>query len=284
MARYWSLLLIPPLLFTAGLLLLSQFVFLEASLHQDEGLGRVSAAFTWSNYWAVWSDPDYLGSLLLTLRLASLVVLATLVLTWPVAYLLSRARPRVATIVIAAIVAASFVTLPIKALGMVILFSADGALMSLLRGIGLIDERYRFIGSFFAVAVGYMHLAIGFMVTMLFSVFQAIPRRLEEAAAILGAPRRRVLWRVVVPLSLPGTLSASLVLFNLLTGAFVSAVLLGGGKILTLPVLIQRSLILYNEYGMAAALAVVLLLIVLGVNVLSVVAVSRLTPTAKVIA
>ena len=282
--RFWGLLLIPPALFSGGLLLLTQIVFLSASFHADEGLGVACQAFTWENYQQVWRDPEYLQSLGLTLRLAALVVLVTLVMTWPVAYLLSRTSPRIAMVLIAAIIATSFVTLPIKTLGMVILFATDGALMRSLRALGLADAHFRFVGSFFAVAVGYTHLAISFMVTMLFSVFQAIPQRLEEAATIHGATRLRVLWRVVLPLSLPGTVSATLVLFNLLTGAFVSAVLLGGGKILTLSLLIQRSLILFNEYGMAAALAGVLLLLVLLVNIVSVVAVSRLTPAARVIA
>jgi putative spermidine/putrescine transport system permease protein len=282
--RFWGLLLIPPALFSGGMLLLSQLVFLRASLHEDEGLGVVGRAFTWENYRQVWLDPDYMDSLALTLRLAALVVAVTLLMTWPVAYLLSRASPRVAMVLIAAIIATSFVTLPIKTLGMVILFATDGALMRGLRGLGVVDLHSRFVGSFFAVAVGYTHLAISFMVTMLFSVFQAIPQRLEEAATIHGATWPRVLWRVVLPLSLPGTVSATLVLFNLLTGAFVSAVLLGGGKILTLSLLIQRSLILFNEYGMAAALAGVLLLLVLLVNIVSVVAVSRLAPRVRLVA
>lgn len=284
MGRFWAFLLIPPALFSGGLLLLTQAIFLQASLHADEGLGVAGAAFTWENYRQVWSDPEYLASLGLTLRLAALVVAATLVMTWPAAYLLSRSHPRLAMVVIAAVLATSFVTLPVKTLGMVILFATDGPLMRGLRAIGLADAHFRFVGSFFAVAVGYTHLAISFMMTMLFGVFQAIPRRLEEAASIHGASRLRVLWRVVLPLSLPGTVSATLMLFNLLTGAFVSAVLLGGGKILTLALLIQRSLILFNEYGMAAALAGVLLVLVLAVNFASVIAVARLTPGGRVIA
>jgi len=133
------------------------------------------------------------------------------------------------------------------------------------------------------VIIGYSHLAIGFMVMMLFSIIQTIPRRLEEAAEILGASRWRVYWRVVLPLSLPGVVSSSLILFNLLMGAFVSAIILGGGKVLTLPVLIQRSLMMFNEYGMAAALSAILLLVVLVINILSVFAVTRLRVASGIV-
>jgi putative spermidine/putrescine transport system permease protein len=70
--------------------------------------------------------------------------------------------------------------------------------------------------------------------------------------------------------------SASLLLFNIAMGAFVSAVLLGGGKVMTLPVVIQRTILLYTEYGMAAALAGMLMLFVFTVNILSVIAVTRM--------
>jgi hypothetical protein len=91
-----------------------------------------------------------------------------------------------------------------------------------------------------------------------------------------GASRWRVYWRVIVPLSLPGVLNALLIQFNLLMGAFVTVTILGGGKVLTFPVLIQRTLMMFNDYGLAAALSAVLLLIVLIINFTSIVAVTRL--------
>ena len=280
----WSLLILPPLVLNLSLLGFTLLVFLASGFHQDMGLGRLSSSYTLYNYLQIWRSPEYLESLRLTLRLAFSVCIATLIITWPVAYLLSRLRPRTALLLVTVILASTFVSLPIKALGLIILFASDGILMQGLRAIGLFGENFRFVGSLFGVAVGYTHLAIGLMITMLFSVMQAIPRNLEEAARVHGASWLRMLWRVIVPLSLPGTISASLMLFNLLTGAFVSATLLGGGKILTLPVLIQQTLILFTEYGMAAALATALLFIVFIVNIVSVFAVSRLTPAAKVIA
>jgi putative spermidine/putrescine transport system permease protein len=282
--RNWGLLILPPLALNLILLGFTLLVFLASGFHQDLGLGRLSESYTWHNYLQIWRSPEYLDSLWLTLRLAFSVCVATLVITWPVAYLLSRLKPRTALLLVTVILASTFISLPIKALGLIIIFTSDGLLMQALRATGLFADNFRFVGSLFGVAVGYTHLAIGLMITMLFSVMQAIPKNLEEAARVHGASWIRMVWRVIVPLSLPGTITASLMLFNLLTGAFVSATLLGGGKVLTLPVLIQQTLILFTEYGMAAALATVLLLIVFTVNLVSVLAVSRLTPAARVIA
>ncbi len=75
------------------------------------------------------------------------------------------------------------------------------------------------------VVVGLMHFSLGFGVLMLYSVIQTIPRSLEEAARVHGAPRRRMFWRVVLPLSLPGVIIGALMIFNMCMGAFTSAAL-----------------------------------------------------------
>ena len=101
-------------------------------------------------------------------------------------------------------------------------------------------------------------------------LIQTIPRSLEEAARIHGASRWRTMWRVVIPLSLPGIVNGSLIVFNLSMGAFVSAALLGGGKVLTLPVVIERTIVLETEYAMGGALSAILLGTVLLINIVSV--------------
>lgn len=280
----WGILVIPPLLLTVTLLSGSLFIFLSSGFREDLGLGVLAEDYSFYNFEQIVAYPSYLDSFLLTMRLSFYVCAFTLLVTWPLSYILSRLPPKLSMLLVGLILASTFISLPIKALGLIILFGTDTFAMDVLRGTGLVDEDFRFVGSLFGVAVGYTHLAIGFMVMMMFSVMQAIPRSYEEAARIHGASWGRTLWRVVLPLSLPGTVSASLMLFNLLTGAFVSATLLGGGKILTLPVLIQQSIILFNEYGIAAALALILLATVFALNLLSVFAASRLTPSTKVIA
>jgi ABC-type spermidine/putrescine transport system permease subunit I len=107
------------------------------------------------------------------------------------------------------------------------------------------------------------------MVVMLYAVLQTIPVRLEEAALIHGASALRTFLRVVWPLSLPGVVNAGLTQFNLLSGLFVTASILGGGRVLTFPVFIQRTLILFNDYGMAAALSAVLVALVAAVNLVA---------------
>ena len=276
MTARWGMWLVPPLLLTILMLVFTQFIFLKSSFFADLGLGQAGNEFTLENYVSVLTDPLYLRGMRLTLTLSLSVVAITLAMTYPVAYMLARMPSRIASLLLAAIVASSFVSVAIKILGMVIIFAADGVVSRFFRWIGVIETSMQLLGTVTGVVFGCIHLAIGFMVMMLFSVIQTIPVKLEEAAQIHGASRWRVYWRVIVPLSLPGVLNASLIQFNLLMGAFVTVTILGGGQVLTFPVLIQRTLMMFNDYGLAAALSAVLLFIVLTINFASIVAVTRL--------
>jgi putative spermidine/putrescine transport system permease protein len=124
-----------------------------------------------------------------------------------------------------------------------------------------------------------MHFSLGFGVLLLYSVIQTIPRSIEEAARVHGASRWRMFRRVVVPLSLPGVTIGALMIFNMCMGAFTSAALLGGGRVFTLPVLIQRTVILETKYAVGAALATVLLVSVLLINALSILLLKHMRAT-----
>ena len=276
MKANWVVVLTPPLLVSMALLLGTQFVFLRLGFFKDLGIGRVGDELVIFNYARAFSEPFFLNALARNFYLAIAVVSITLVVSYPIAYIVARMRAQWAIVFLSAIVVSSFVSIVIKVLGIIIIFGANGPLNRILLWTGLMDDPISVIGTIPGVIIGLTHLGIAFMVMMLFSVIQAIPRSFEEAAEIHGASRLRVFWRIIIPLSMPGVVSASLLLFNIAMGAFVSALLLGGGKVMTLPVVIQRTILLYTEYGMAAALSGMLMIFVLGINIASVLLVTRM--------
>jgi ABC-type spermidine/putrescine transport system permease subunit I len=273
----WTLLLLPHLLLTLLTLGATQFIFLKASLHVDTGGGQQASALALSNYADALADPLYLKSLRLSVVLSAAVVTLSLLITFPVAYTLARMRTAASSALLVAVIGASFVPVSIKIVGMVIIFAADGAISRMLRGLGLIEQSLQIVGTIPGVLLGCIHLSVGFMVMMLYAVIRTIPVRLEEAAAIHGATRLAIYRRIVMPLSLPGIVNATLIEFNLLMGAFVTTAVLGGGKILTFPVLIERTLMTVGDYGMTAALSAILLLLVLAINLVAGLAMSRRT-------
>jgi putative spermidine/putrescine transport system permease protein len=280
----WDYLLIPSFVVSFALLAASQLTFLRGSLSADLGLGMLSTSLGLQNYDVLFTDEFYLRALWLTVKVSAMATICTLVMSFPVAYVIARMRSRWAMVMLAGIVVSSFVTIVIKVYGLVVIFAADGWLNKLMLAVGLIDQPYTIIGNSTGVVVGLMQFTMGFGVLLLYSVVRTIPASLEEAATVHGANRARVFWRVILPLSLPGVIVGSLMMFNMCMGAFTSASLLGGGRIFTLPVLIQRTVIIETKYGMGATLAAVLLVSVILINLVSVFLVKRLRAARLVIA
>lgn len=283
MRMRWGWFLLPPFLFVVVLMSASQLAFIEGSFHSDLGMGRSSSEFTTANYIRFFSDDYFLGVLRTTVKLSAAAAIGTLLLGYPVAYVISRWRSRWTPILLAGIVVATFVTIVIKVYGLIVIFSANGIVNRTLRFTGLTGEPYSIFGREEGVVVGLMQFTIGYSVLVLYSVIQTIPRSLEEAAEAHGASRWRVYWRILLPLSLPGLLVAGLTVFNMCMGAFTSAALLGGGRVYTLPVLIQRSVMMEMKYGMGATLAGVLLVSTLLINFASIVLARRLKSAHMVI-
>lgn len=280
----WELILLPSFVIVGVLIVASQFVFLEGSFYKDLGLGRTGTELQLTNYIRFFTDSFYLNTLWITVKTSALATLFTMLLGFPVAYLIARMRSRWAMLLLAGIVVATFVTIVIKVFGLIIIFSADGLINKLLMGLGIVDTPYTIIGNQTGVVVGLMHFTLGFGVLLLYSVIQTIPRSYEEAAQIHGASRWRMHYRVLLPLSLPGLTVGALMIFNMSMGAFTSAALLGGGRVFTLPVLIQRTVMMEVKYSMAGTLSAVLLVTVLLINLLSIILIRRLRAARLVIA
>ncbi len=284
MKARWHWILLPSLLLSLGLLLASQIAFLRGSFFRDLRLGRMGTEFTFVNYERFFTDPLYLDSLMLTVRLSLTVALLTLLVGFPIAYVLARLKSRWTLVLLAGIIAASFITIVIKVLGLIIIFSSGGFLNRFLMWTGIVSSPIAIVGHPGGVVVGLMHFTMGFSILLLYSVVQTIPRSLEEAAEIHGAPRWRVFLRVILPLSLPGLVVTGLIVFNLCMGAFTSAALIGGGKVFTLPVLIQQTVINQTRYGMGATISAILMLVTLAINGLSVLAMAKLDKRRSAVA
>ena len=283
MSNRWGLWLIGPFLLGFTLLVGSQFMFLKASFFADLGFGKVSTTLDFSNYVRIVTDRYFLRTLWLTTWISAIVAALCIVVGFPIAHVLARLRSRWTTFLLSAIVLTSFITIVIQIFGLIIIFRADGPVNRVLLATGIIGQPFSLVGSVGGVVVGLVYSAFGFAVMLMYSVARTIPVSLDEAAAIHGASRLRIFRRIILPLSLPGLIVGFLTVFNLCMGAFTSAALLGGGRILTLPVLIQRTMLLDVKYGMAGALAAVLLVSVVALNLLSVAILKRFRAARMVV-
>ena len=278
-ARSWRWLLWPSLALSVLLFALPQVFFIAMGLHRNLGFGRISETYTAANYVRIATDPLYLWSFGLTVALSLAVTVIGLVLGFPTAYVLARARARCASFLVSVLLISSFISVVIKVLGLIVILGDNGLVNSTLRAVRL--PAIRMLGNETGVLVGLVHYTLPFLVLILFSMIQTIPRSLEEAAAVHGASRLRVFRRVVLPLAMPGVITGGLIAFNMSMGAFTSAVLLGGGRVLTLPVLIQRKIVFDVDYPLGSALSTALVVSVLILNVAAATLAGRLSRTAR---
>lgn len=276
MRTQWGYLLVVPFVISAALLFGSQIVFLKQSFFADLPFGRTATEWGFSNYARILSDPYYLRTLWLTTYISLAVAAACIGFGFPIAKVLARQRSRWTTFLLSTIVLTSFITTVIQIFGLIIIFRADGLVNRALLALGIVERPFALVGTPGGVILGLIYASFGFGVMLMYGVIRTIPVTLDEAAAIHGATRLRTLTRILLPLSLPGLIVGFLTIFNLSMGAFTSAALLGGGRVITLPVLIQRTMLLDVKYGMAGALAALLLLFVVVLNVASVTILRRL--------
>jgi putative spermidine/putrescine transport system permease protein len=131
--------------------------------------------------------------------------------------------------------------------------------------LGWIDSPLQLMYNEFGTVVALVHIYVPYMVLTLTGVIGRIDERLEQAARNLGANRFRAFLEVTLPLSLPGILAGSLLVFALSISAYVTPFLMGGTDVLTLPMLIYQQVGASFNLGFAGALGVILLAVSLVV-------------------
>jgi len=230
------------------------------SFHHMSGPAQVDAAFTLVNYRAFVTDPFYLEMLLRTCGLGMLVTLGCLVVGYPVAYYLARTPSRWRGFALFLVISPLLVSAIVRNIGWFPLLSQSGAVNWLLLKLGLIAAPLSLINNFTGVVIGLIHALLPFMILTLTTVIQRIEGDLEEAAANLGAGPLQTFWRVLLPLSLPGVVSGSLLVFAMAISAYTTPAILGGNRVLVMATYIAQqfhTVLNYPAGGTAAALLLV---------------------------
>lgn len=221
-----------------------------------------NAEFTLRHYERMVDDIYYYEVLWQTLRLGLLTTVLSLLLGYPLAFLLARMRSAAGrTLLLMAVIAPMVMGLVVRTYAWLGMFSNRGVVNSTLMALGLVQEPVAFLGSEGAVVIALCHIYVPFMILTLTGVIARIDPRLEEAARGLGASRIGAFLQVTLPLSAPGILAGSLLVFALAISAYVTPIVIGGYEIQTLPMLVFQQVSSSFNLSFAAALGVVLLVV-----------------------
>jgi putative spermidine/putrescine transport system permease protein len=225
-------------------------------------------AFTTRHYARMVDDPFYLEVIWTTIRIGLVTTLVALAIGYPLAHWMARIKSRTGhALLLMAVLAPMLTGIVVRTFAWMTLLSDKGVVNQTLMSLGVIGQPLKLMYTETGIVVGLVHIYVPFMVLTLTGVIGRIDERLEQAAENLGASPLRAFLEVTLPLSLPGILAGSLLVFALAISAYVTPILLGGFQIMTLPILIYQQISANFNVGFAAALGIVLLMISLGLVV-----------------
>jgi spermidine/putrescine transport system permease protein len=266
-------LLTPPtlflaLFFVAPLVIMIVYSWLEPGLYggvvwnfYDENYGRILG---WADSKYEKFDPVFLIIFFKSVRLALLTVFLSLLICYPAAFWISRMTDGKKTFFMFIIILPFFVSLVVRLFAWVLILRPTGFLNQLLMGLGIISEPLEIMFTDIAVIIAMTYVFIPFMFLPLYASIEKLDISLIEASGDLGATRFQTFKRVVFPMTLPGIIGGSIIVFIPALGNFIVPSVLGGAKVLMIGNLIEQQFLSARNWPFGSALGMVVMATVLG--------------------
>ena len=225
---------------------------------------RTADGFTLQHYLRL-LHPSYVLTLETTFELSFLVTGICILLGYPLAFIISQARPRMAAVMLILVLFPIWTSLLVRCYAWLVLLQRRGLVNTWLTDVGIIDRPLQLMHNFTGTTIGMVHIMLPFMVLPLYGAMRSFSLDYMRAAASLGASPVRAFWQIFVPLTLPGLAAGIIIVFVLCLGFYVTPALLGGGRVMMWSMQIERNVTYYSDWGAASALGVVLLVMTLGI-------------------
>lgn len=271
------LLIAPTLLWMIVLLIIPLILTLVVSFGRRAPDGGVIFTFTLDNYIRLLGlqpdclnpfacfDPLYLNILLRSLSLAFNTTVIVILLAYPLAYFIARAPHKQRNTFLFLVLVPLWTNFVIRVYAWMMLLRTQGAINGVLGWLaGLLGLPFTPLEMLYtpgAVLVGMVYEFLPFMILPIYTSLEKIDPALYEAAADLGANALRTFWRITLPLSLPGVVAGTILVFVPVMGTFVVSDLLGGKQVILVGNLIQRQFLDARDptFGSAASLVLMVL-------------------------
>jgi len=255
-----------PAILIVGLLMVAPIGWLLSMslVGQDGSLG-------FENYVLFFSEAVYREMFVNTFMIAFIVTVICLLLGYPVAYLMAILPSPWAGFLMLAVLMPFWTSGLVRTFAWLIILQRNGLINQTLVWMGAIERPIALVHNMTGTIIGMVHIMVPFLILPLYASMKAIDLNLMRAAANLGSTPAHAFRRVYLPLSMPGLIAGTIMVFVMCLGFYITPALLGGGKIKMIAQRIEESLALYPTWGPAAALAVLLLVmtaICLGVSLL----------------
>jgi putrescine transport system permease protein len=224
----------------------------------------VALGVSLDNFKLLFTDDLYVAAWLSSLRIAATSTLATLLLGYPMAYAIARARPDRRPLLLTLVVLPFWTSFLIRVYAWMGLLAENGILNQFLRWTDLVPDPGTILGTEWAVHIGIVYAYLPFMVLPLYATLEKLDWELLEAAADLGARPLAAFLTVTLPLSLPGIVAGCMLVFIPAVGEFVIPDLLGGTGTLMIGKVLWDEFFTNADWPLASAVAICLLVLLVG--------------------
>jgi putrescine transport system permease protein len=233
----------------------------DFSLFEWSETGVLKIKMLVGSYYYLFHEPLYVSSWLYSLKVAFFSTVLCLMLGYPMAYAIARSQPTYRNLFLMLVILPFWTSFLLRVYAWIGLLKNDGVINNVLMGIGIIDSPLTMMNTNFAVYVGIVYSYLPFMILPLYSNLEKHDLTLLEAAQDLGAGPIRAFLRVTLPLSFPGIMAGSLLVFIPAVGEYVIPSLLGRTDQLMIAKLLSDEFFLNRDWPKASAVAIAMLLL-----------------------
>jgi spermidine/putrescine transport system permease protein len=233
-------------------------IFVVSLGSRDQYGGVVLDVLGGSNYVRA-LEPDFLPTVANSLRYASLTTILTIVISYPIAYWISRYGGRRKLLLLVLVMLPFWTSWVIRTYAWMIILGDSGVLNGILESLGVVDEPIMLLNTDLAVVLGMTYGFLPFAILPLYVSIDRLDPALVAAARDLYAGGRAAFWHVTLPLTMPGIIAAAILTFIPAVGDYVTPDLLGGAQTITIAKVIQMLFLSSKDWPFGAALGFLLI-------------------------
>jgi putative spermidine/putrescine transport system permease protein len=225
----------------------------------SQGVITFQGNLTLDNFERVFTRALYYSAIWRSVAIGAGVAVICLLIGYPLAFIIARTfHAGTATMLTIFVLASMQLDMVIRLYGMMVLMGDNGVINTGLMRLGVISQPLPLMYNTFGVIVGLVQVTLPFMILSLIGAIKSINPSLEEAARSLGSSRWHVMRTITWPLSLPGVYAGTLLVFALAISSYVVPALMGGWKVITLPIHIYQQIAEVGRWQFGAAIACIL--------------------------
>ena len=233
-------------------------VLIALSLHGEAAM----RTWTFANYAKFFGDSFNYSILWETLLLGVKATLVCLLFGYPIAWICARASARLQSVIVFLVILPILTSVVVRTFAWIVILGRQGVINQIWLGLGA-SEPLKLLYTETGVVMVLAQVQMPLMVLPILTVMSKIDPNLADASRVLGAGEWRTLWRVTLPLSLPGVIAGCILTYTACITAFVTQTLIGGARLIYMPLHIYQQAVGANNWPFAAAISVIFMVAVL---------------------